>query len=257
MSTQHESKNLVEMCQIFKNFGHIQALRGVDFALKRGEVVGLVGDNGAGKSTLMKVLFGVYRPNGGEIFISGDKVTFDSPLDAREMGIEIIYQEFALAEDLNITQNIFLGKELTRNIFRDFFKILDKKRMQEESRKILKNLDIEVHSVETEVTMLSGGQRQAVAIARTMTFKPRLIIMDEPTASLSVEKAKKLLNTIKSLKGHGVSVVFITHRLQDIFDIADRVVVLWQGKKVMDTLIDKLTIEKTIAAMVGNLKTVS
>lgn len=242
-----KSKPFVEMRQIYKSFGHVQAVRGVNLTLRHGEILGLVGDNAAGKSTLMKILFGVYNPDAGEIFIDGNKVKFDSPLSAREMGIEMIYQELSLVDDLDVARNIFLGRELTRTIFR----IVDNRLMESKSKEVLESLDIDIKSVRAKVTDLSGGQRQAVAIARTITFEPKLIIMDEPTSSLSVEKTKRLLKTIVTLKSYGIGVILITHRLQDLFEVGDRIMVLWQGQKVLDAPVGQLTMEQTIAAMVG------
>lgn len=248
---------LIEMRGIHKNFGAVQALRGVDLAICAGEVVGLVGDNAAGKSTLVKVLFGAYRPDAGEIYLRGKRVHFSSPMDARRARIEMIYQEFALAQDRDVTSNIFLGRELTRSLILPSLQVVDMPRMHAMATEALERLGIELVSTKAEVRELSGGQRQAVAIARTMSFSPSLIIMDEPTANLSTEKSRRVLDTISAVKDLGVSVILITHRIQDVFTVGDRMVVLWQGTKVLDAPTRDLTLEKAINYIVGGVESIN
>lgn len=219
---------LVEMRGIEKRFGPVSALRAVDFAVRRGEVVGLVGDNGAGKSTLMKVLTGVYRPDAGEIWFDGRRVQFHSPLDSRRLGIEMVYQDLGLAENLDTVANLFLGREVTRPV--GPWRLLDERTMERHARDHLAGLRVELPSLRTPVEQLSGGQRQAVAIARATAFAAKLVIMDEPTASLAVTEAGKVLELIRRLKEQGVAVVLISHRLQDVLDVADRIVVLNRGR---------------------------
>jgi len=220
---------LVEMRNIHKWFGAVHALRGVDFTVRHGEIVGLVGDNGAGKSTLIKCLAGVYQPDEGEIYFEGRKVKIRSPQEARKLGIETVFQEQALAPDLNIYRNVFMGREIKKyGIF------LDKKTMMYESRKALEILGINLPNLETPVRFLSGGQRQAVAISRAILFKAKLVILDEPTTALSVKEAQKVLDFIVQLKQQGIASIFITHNIYHVYSIADRIVVLDRGKKIGD-----------------------
>ena len=218
---------LIELSGISKAFGANLALEHVDLTIGSSESVGIIGDNGAGKSTLVKILSGVYRPTSGEMRLAGKKVAFQSPLDARSNGIEMIYQDLALCGDLDIAANIFLGRELKRRI--GPFRFLDRDRMAEIARNDVANLglDLDVHR---EVGKLSGGERQMVAVARALQFKPRALLMDEPTAALSTEKIKKLLELIGELKTRGVSILLVSHRFTDILHVCDRVVVIRGGK---------------------------
>lgn len=240
---------LAEMRQIVKTFGPVVALAGVDFAVNDGEVVGLVGDNGAGKSTLMKVLTGVHQPDGGELWFGGRRVHFASPLDSRRMGIEMVYQDLVLAENLNPIANIFLGREMTRPVAG--LRLLSEKEMEQEGRRHLDTLQIHLPSLAMPVERLSGGQRQSVAIARATAFQARLVIMDEPVASLAVTEAAKVLVLIKRLREHGISVVLISHRLQDVFDVSDRIVVLNRGVKVGELPRREATMEHVVGLIVG------
>jgi simple sugar transport system ATP-binding protein len=224
---------IVELRNIKKSFGAVQALDGVDLRLQKNEVLGLVGDNAAGKSTLMKVLSGAYIPDGGEIYIDGHKANFTGPEDARQRGIEMVYQDFALANNLDVASNIFLGREAVR-LNLGLLKVMNKRRMEEESRRLMDRLKIEIASVRLKVENLSGGQRQAVAIGRATAFNAKVIIMDEPTAALSVAAVGKVLELIRELRRQGASIIIISHRLEDIFEAADRVVVLRHGRKVGD-----------------------
>lgn len=223
-------KPIVEMKGISKYFGGVTALENVDFDLHAGEVVGLAGDNGAGKSTLIKILSGVLTADSGEIFINSERVHFRSPREARDVGIETIYQNLALTENLNVSQNMFLGREIQRNgLWR---LILDKKQMLQASRSVIDRLKIEISSFKVPVRYLSGGQRQAVAIGRAIVFDTRILIMDEPTAALGVEETQKVLELIKQMKKVGVSIIMICHNLEDLFAVADRIVVLKNGRRV-------------------------
>ena len=228
---------IVEMKRIEKNFGAVRALRGVDLTLGENEVLGLVGDNAAGKSTLMKVLSGAYIPDGGEIYISGVRADIDGPQDSRDLGIEMVYQDFMLADNLDVSSNVFLGHEIARWKL-GFLQILYKSKMEQETRKMLDRLKIEIDSVRLKVKNLSGGQRQAVAIGRATAFDARVVIMDEPTAALSVAAIDKVLDLIKQLKDEGASIIIISHRLEDIFRVADRVMILRHGRKVGEKIIE-------------------
>lgn len=228
-----EEVPLVEMRNIKKSFGAVQALRGVDLVLYHNEVLGLVGDNGAGKSTLMKILSGAYLPDEGEIFIEGHKVHITKPEDARRLGIEMVYQDLALADNLDVAANVFLGREAVRWSVGPI-KVMDLHRMEVEATHLIDRLRIDIESVRLKVKNLSGGQRQAVAIARATAFNAKVIIMDEPTAALSVAAISKVLDLIQELKSHGCSIILISHRLEDIYHVGDRVMVLRHGRKVAD-----------------------
>jgi simple sugar transport system ATP-binding protein len=228
---------LLEMRGITKHFGGVTALDRVDLNLGHAEVLGLVGDNGAGKSTLMHVLAGVYPSEEGEVLLDGQLVKLHNPRMARDLGIGMIFQDLALVENMTIWENIFLGNEI-KNRLLNLFPLLAKKNMQNRSLDLLrKRLKSDINTARKKVRYLSGGQRAAVAIARSLTFTPRIVIMDEPTAALAVKEVNEVLNLILELKSHGISVVIISHRLQDIFSIGDRIMVLRRGKNVGDYVI--------------------
>jgi ABC-type sugar transport system ATPase subunit len=234
---------LVEMRGISKNFGAVRALHEVDLAVYPAEVLGLVGDNAAGKSTLMKVLSGAYRPDRGEILVEGCPAAFDGPIAARAAGIEMIYQDFALIRQLSVTQNIFLGREIVAR--RAGFPVLDRRRMDERARALFAALGLSVPSVKSAVRELSGGQQQAVAIARATGFAAKLVIMDEPTANLGAPAIVKVRDTIARLKVQGVAVIVISHRLEDVFAVGDRFMVMKHGRiigtrMVADTHADEI-----------------
>jgi simple sugar transport system ATP-binding protein len=242
---------LVEMRRITKTFGPVVALRDVDFQVQPAEVVGLVGDNAAGKSTLMKVLTGVYRPDGGEIWFDERRVHFTTPLDSRNAGIEMVYQDLALAENLTPVGNIFLGREITRRVAG--LRLLDEREMARAARERVEALQIRLPSLAQVVERLSGGQRQSVAIARAATFQAKLVIMDEPAASLAVAEAAKVLALIRRLRDHGVSVILISHRLQDVLDVSDRIVVLNRGVNAGDLPRSEATMERIVSLIVGKV----
>lgn len=252
-STARKAVPLVEMRGIRKSFGAVQALRGVDLTLGHNEVLGLVGDNAAGKSTLMKILSGAYIADEGEIYIEGERVHITKPEDSRRLGIEMVYQDFALANNLDVAANIFLGREIVR--FRlGPLKVMDQRRMAQEAQRLMERLRIDIASVRLKVENLSGGQRQAVAIGRATAFNAKVIIMDEPTAALSVAAIDKVLDLIRQLKEHGASVIIISHRLEDIYRVGDRVMVMRQGRKVADMPVEgdiHEFREKVVAYMVG------
>lgn len=219
---------LIEMKGIQKRFGAMHVIRGVDFSINQAEVVGLVGDNAAGKSTLMKILAGLYTRDEGEVTIGGEQLPSGDPAEARRLGIEMVYQDFALAPHLTVAENVTLGREPTRFTENGFF--INRDKMLKTSLEVLEDLDTDIPSPNRPVADLSGGQRQMVAIARALCFSPRLIIMDEPTANISVSKVATLLEVIKQLKRKGIATIIISHRLSDIFEVADRVVVLRHGE---------------------------
>lgn len=226
-------KFIVEMRNIKKNFAAVQALRGVDLFLRQNEVLGLLGDNAAGKSTLMKVLSGAYIPDEGEIYLDGKQVHMSNPLDARRLGIEMVYQDLALANNLDVTSNVFLGREVVSTRMGPIG-VLNSHHMEIETKRLLDRLKIDIPSVRLLVERLSGGQRQAVAIARATAFDSKVTIMDEPTAALSVSASAKVLDLVRELKAQGASIIIISHRLEDIYQVSDRIIVLRHGRKVGD-----------------------
>jgi simple sugar transport system ATP-binding protein len=246
-----DTQPVVEMHGIVKSFGPVYALRGVDLWLDRREVLGLVGDNGAGKSTLMKVLTGVHQPDGGQILFEGQPVHFVSPHDSRMIGIEMVYQDLALAGNLTVDGNIFLGREMTRSYLGGLIKLLDHKGMAREAVRLLERLRIDIASVGYQVETLSGGQRQAVAIGRSAGFEATVVIMDEPTAALAVKEVSKVLDLIHGLKDHDVSVILISHRLQDIFAVCDRIMVLRQGQVVGNIPKAETGMDEIVALITG------
>lgn len=245
---------IVEMRNIRKNFGGVQALRGVDLTLHRNEVLGLVGDNAAGKSTLMKILSGAYIPDGGEIFIEGKKVDITNPSNARKFGIEMVYQDLALADNLDVSANVFMGREVA-SIKLGPISIMNKHYMEMETLRLLDRLKIDISSVRLTVERLSGGQRQAIAIARATAFDNKVTIMDEPTAALSVAAVSKVLDLVRTLKEQqGNSIIIISHRLEDIYEVCDRMMILRHGRKVCERPVigelDEFR-EKVVAYIVG------
>jgi len=243
---------LVKMESICKFFGPVRALDKVDFYVGRSEIVGLVGDNGAGKSTLVKVLSGIYPPDEGRIYLEGRRVEFSSPSQARMLGIETIYQDLALVEDLPIYRNIFLGKEPLKRF--GIFSILDERKMKEESEKVLKLLKINIRSVDVPVKYLSGGQRQSVAIARAVYYRAKLLLMDEPTTALGAAEVESVLELIRNVKKEGRSIVIISHNLPMILSVCDRVTVLRKGKVVGNKYTKDLTIEELTDMIIGRGK---
>ena len=233
MKPTTEATPVVEMRNIKKSFAAVRALRGVDLVLHDNEVLGLVGDNAAGKSTLMKILSGAYIPDEGEIFIKGDKAHISDPLQARQLGIEMVYQDLALVNKLNVASNVFLGREvMSQRLGR--IGVMNRRHMERETERLLDRLKIDISSVRLDVESLSGGQRQTVAIARATAFDAKVIIMDEPTAALSVAAIGKVLDLVRELKAQGRSIIIISHRLEDIYQVSDRMIVLRHGRKVCD-----------------------
>ena len=244
------SKNIVlEAKNISKYFGTITALENVNLTVRQGECLGVVGDNGAGKSTFMKVLSGLYKPSVGSLFFDGNKEILNSPKDSQNLGLEMVYQDLALAGNLPIGENIFLGREPTKNF--GFLKLLDYKKIKELSEAHLDKLKIHVKSAEQKVEELSGGQRQAIAIARATAFNSKIVIMDEPTAALAIKEVGKVLDLINSLKKMGVSVIIISHRMDDIFAVCDRVMALFQGTNFAESELSKTTRDEVIGWIMG------
>ena len=241
---------LLEVVNLSKHFGAVRALDDFSMHVRAGEVVALAGDNGAGKTTLIKSISGVFRPTAGEIRLEGQPVSFATPQEARDKGIETIYQDLALADNLSIGANIFLGREPVTKKF-GFLPVLDRRKMAEAARETMALLDFHVSRMEAPVSNFSGGQRQAVAIGRAVYWNARILIMDEPTAALGVPEQRKVISLIHQLKAQGRGVIFISHNLQDIFAVADRIVVLRRGLTAGERTIAETSHDEVVRLMVG------
>jgi ABC-type sugar transport system ATPase subunit len=235
------------MKEISKTFAGVHALRKVNLELRRGEIMGLVGDNGAGKSTLMKVLSGACLADEGEILIDGEPVDIQTPHDAFRMGIGMIYQDLALFNNLDVARNIFVGRDLARG---PWHALLDKRRMYQRAEQLIRELRVDIKSPKMSVARMSGGQRQMVACARAIAFESKILIMDEPTAALGVTEAGKLLELIKHLKGLGLSILLITQRIPDVLAIADRILVLKGGRRQDVVEASKVSLDDVVTLIV-------
>jgi len=242
---------LLELKNVSKHFGAIHALNDVSLALEAGEVVGLMGDNGAGKSTLAKIVAGNFRPSHGEIRMEGRELVMHRPVEARQHGIEIVHQDLALCDNLSAAANVFLGRELRRGV--GPFKVLDYSTMYRRAGQIFAELRSETRPRDL-VRQMSGGQRQAVAIARTRIADARIILMDEPTAAISVRQVAEVLNLIRLLRDRGIAIVLISHRMPDVFSIANRVVVLRRGRKVADKDVASSSPEEVTGLITGAIE---
>jgi ABC-type sugar transport system ATPase subunit len=244
---------MLSVRNMVKRFGGLTAVDRVSLELYPGEVVGLVGDNAAGKSTLIKCISGVYQADQGEITFEGRRVSFSRPIEARDAGIETIYQDLALAGNLNVGANIFMGREVKKRYLGGLIHTLDNDFMIDESKKMLDTLEIHIPDYTQEIETLSGGQRQAVAIARAVYWQARMMIMDEPTNNLGVVEQRKVLELIRLLREQGVPVILISHTLPDIFAVTDRIVVLHRGRKVAEKKTAETDSQEIVQYMVGAL----
>ena len=242
---------LLDLAGISKHFGAIQALTNVSLSLNPGEVVGLMGDNGAGKSTLVKIVAGNYPPSSGTMEMQGRKVAFHKPADARSEGIEIVYQDLALCDNLTAAANVYLGRELLTRV--GPFRVLNYKTMYQRAGELFAELKSETRPRDL-VRRMSGGQRQAVAIARTRLSAPTIVLMDEPTAAISVRQVAEVLNLIRRLRDHQIAVVLISHRMPDVFAVSDRIIVLRRGEKVADKAIADSSPEEVTGLITGAIE---
>jgi simple sugar transport system ATP-binding protein len=242
---------VLELKDVAKHFGAIRALDGVSLKLEAGEVLGLMGDNGAGKSTLVKIIAGNFPPSHGEMHVSGKPVHFHRPVDARASGIEVVYQDLALCDNLTAAANVYLGRELRKGVWP--FRVLDYNTMYERSRTLFAELKSETRPRDL-VRQMSGGQRQAVAIARTRLSNARIVLMDEPTAAISVRQVAEVLQLIERLREQGIAVILISHRMPDVFEVADRVAVMRRGRKVADKKIADSSPEEVTALITGAIE---
>lgn len=245
------STALLELDGVSKKFGPVQALDRVDFAVGVGEVVGLVGDNGAGKSTLVKTIAGIHAPDAGSIRFGGEKVSIARPQDATGLGIATVYQDLALCDNLDVVANIFLGQEVVTGGPARTTRQLDEAKMEHRAGDLLSSLAVTIPSMRTEVGTLSGGQRQQVAVARSLLGEPKVVLLDEPTAALGVPQTKQVLALIGRLRERGMGVVVISHNLANVFEIADRIVVLRLGRTAGDFQAEATTEEHVVAAITG------
>jgi simple sugar transport system ATP-binding protein len=225
---------LVEVRDIAKSFGRIEALRGVSFALGKAQVLGLLGDNGAGKSTLIKILTGLFPPDGGQILWEGEPVRFHSPRDAYEVGVATVYQDLAIVDLMSIYRNVFLGREKAVTKGWGPFRYLDRKKAHRDARKAISDIGIQIRDPDEPLARMSGGERQSIAIARAAYFNPKLLILDEPTSALSLRQTDRVLKSIEEARNKGISIIFITHNVHHVYPVADRFVVLWHGESIAE-----------------------
>jgi D-xylose transport system ATP-binding protein len=242
---------LLQLRHISKRFGAVQALADVEFEVYAGEVVGLVGDNGAGKSTLIKIIAGVYRADAGEYRYDGRVVSVNSPHEATSLGIETVYQDLALCDNLDVVANLFLGRERVRPALPKLVALIDEIGMEREALRVIDDLRVHIPSARARVATLSGGQRQSVAVARAVMWNSRIVLLDEPTAALGVEQTKQVKSLIRRLRERGLGVVVISHNLADVFDVADRIVVLRLGRRAATFDTHTANAEQVVAAITG------
>jgi simple sugar transport system ATP-binding protein len=250
---EHETTPILEARDIVKTYGHVHALEGANFTVHPGEVVAMIGDNGAGKSTLTKVISGVVRPDSGEVLFEGQPVEIGSPAAAQQLGIETVYQDLALAPDLDGAANVYMGRELLKPGILGKLGVLDKRAMRAGAETAFRDLGVAVKDADAAVAYLSGGQRQGVAVARAASWASRVIIMDEPTAALGVVQTENVLNVIRRVRDSGVAVVLISHNMPDVMKVADRIEVLRLGRRVAIFRRNEATLESLVAAMTGAL----
>jgi D-xylose transport system ATP-binding protein len=246
-----ERQPILEMRKISKRFGAVQALSDVDFEVYLHEVVGLVGDNGAGKSTLVKIISGAYRADSGTYIFDGNEVSVNSPGDANALGIETVYQDLALCDNLDVVANLYLGRESARPVIPGILDLMNEMDMEQTAHNVTGELHIRIPSLRSRVATLSGGQRQSVAVARAVMWNSRVVLLDEPTAALGVEQTQQVKELISRLRDKGLGVVVISHNLVDVFDVSDRIIVLRLGRRVANFETKNVNAEQVVAAITG------
>ncbi|MBF8376537.1 sugar ABC transporter ATP-binding protein [Alicyclobacillus mali] len=251
MATEVKTQPVLEVRNLRKRFGAVQALDGVSFSVHAGEIVALVGDNGAGKSTTIKMIAGVEQPDEGDIVFEGQAVRLTSPAVAEKYGIQTVYQDLALCDNLDIVSNLFLGRELRRNVIPGVVRVIDRNEMERRAIPVLNELGIRLPPLHTQVASLSGGQRQTVAVARSVLWGSKLVMLDEPTAALGVVQQRAVLELIQRLAASGRAVLVISHNMSDVFKIANRIVVLRLGRTVATFDREQVTPEQVVAAITG------
>ena len=249
--SETKQQPILQLIQINKRFGAVQALQNVDFEVYPAEVIGLVGDNGAGKSTLVKIISGVYRFDSGQYLFDGKPFAITNPRDATALGIETVYQDLALCDNLDVVGNLYLGRERTETLVPGFVKTMDEITMEHEAERIIRELHVRVPSVRSPVAMLSGGQRQSTAVARAVMWNSKVVLLDEPTAALGVEQTRQVKDLIMRLRERGLGVVVISHNLADVFDVSDRIIVLRLGQRVATLDTRTTNPEQVVAAITG------
>jgi simple sugar transport system ATP-binding protein len=240
-------ENVLEVRNLSKSFGAVQALTNVSFTVGKSEIVGLVGDNGAGKSTIINLLMGVYPPDEGEIYFEGKRVEFDSPRDSRATGIEPVYQNTAVVDQMNLWRNFYLGREVTKSF--GLFSILDKKKMKKKSIEMMWDIGVHVREADESVQYMSGGERQSLCIGRCMEFSGKLLLLDEPTAALSLKETDKVLKFAESVREKGLSEIIVDHNIIHIYPIVDKFVVMGRGRKVTELRKTDVSAEDVIGTL--------
>jgi D-xylose transport system ATP-binding protein len=246
-----ESSPILEMRDIGKRFGAVQALSEVDFEVNRNEVMGLVGDNGAGKSTLVKIIAGTYQPDSGRYLFEGEEVTVKDPRQASDLGIQTVYQDLALCDNLDVVANLYLGREETQPVVPGLFDSIDEITMEQRALRFIRDLHVSIPSIRSRIATLSGGQRQSVAVARSVMWNSKVVLLDEPTAALGVEQTRQVKELILRLRDQGLGIVVISHNLADIFDVSDRIIVLRLGRRVATFKTHVSNPEQVVAAITG------
>ncbi|MCS6837179.1 MAG: ATP-binding cassette domain-containing protein [Anaerolineae bacterium] len=252
MPADYTTTPVIEARSLTKYFGHVVALDRCDFEVYAGEILAIIGDNGAGKSTLIKALCGALQPDSGQIFLEGKPVHFRSPMDARNAGIETVYQNLAVSPALNITENLFLGREVLRPGFLGrVLRMIDRKTMRTQSEEFMKSLKFRIQDMNVSVESLSGGQRQGVAVARSAAFARKVIIMDEPTAALGVKESRMVLDLIREIRDRGLPVILISHNMPHVFELADRVHIQRLGRRLAIIDPKQYSMSDAVALMTG------